>query len=92
MTHKDYIEELAAGGDLDNAIKEFLRGAKILGGRIYNDAISISGRYNGLKNDMDKGVLPPDFFERKKNGIRNALLSMLEDYEPSETITFTKPN
>ncbi|MEM1322877.1 MAG: TIR domain-containing protein [Bacteroidota bacterium] len=88
MTHRDYIEELAAMGQLEEAVKEFLRGARIVGGQIKMDALGISGRYNSYANRVNSGVEDNDDLERTKNGLRIALLGIIKRYNPPAGITF----
>lgn len=95
-TTKEDIEQLIIEANIEAAIQELLKGAKINGQKdLYNGLILLSSRFNSNEDGMIKGILNKQEYDLEKTRITNSLQYYLDKYKPSSSndktddVTFT---
>lgn len=73
------IKQLVALGNLDEAVKRLLDFTTDLCPSLENEALSISGSYNGMEQKERKGILSFEQAEQQRNIVKDRLLALLNE-------------
>ena len=74
------IRAMIAKGETDRALDILTETlASHNDGRLHNDVIALSARWNGLQDQINKGIINTDNQNLQNNRITNALLSLVDD-------------
>jgi len=76
---KKQVKDLIKNEDLETAIDTLLDYTETNKPDMYNTVIQISGNYNRLKKNIQKGILPASEISLETNKIRNSLIETVDE-------------